>query len=129
MIELTLPWPPSVNRYWRRNGGRYFISNEGKVFRTHVEIACLEVPKIFYPKDRLFIGIAAYPPDRRRRDLDNVLKSLLDALQHGGIYHDDNQIDDIRITRQESLLGQVSIQISKMEFQNPRTLLDNQNSS
>jgi len=35
----------------------------------------------------------AFPPDRRRRDLDNLQKSTLDALEHAGLYEDDSQID------------------------------------
>jgi hypothetical protein len=31
-------------------------------------------------------GFDLAPPDRRRRDIDNVQKPLLDALQHGGAY-------------------------------------------
>ena len=40
----------------------------------------------------LCIAIALYPPDRRRRDCDNTLKALFDAIGHGGGYHDDSQI-------------------------------------
>ena len=36
-------------------------------------------------------------PDRRRRDVDNLLKSLLDALDHAEVYEDDSQIQDLRI--------------------------------
>jgi crossover junction endodeoxyribonuclease RusA len=36
--------------------------------------------------------IEVFPPDNRRRDLDNLQKSLWDSLQHGGAYHDDSQV-------------------------------------
>ena len=49
--------------------------------------------------------ISLFPPDRRKRDLDNVLKALLDALQHAGCYDDDSQLDDIRIVRCEVRKG------------------------
>ena len=45
------------------------------------------------------VRITAYPPDRRRRDLDNLLKSLLDALQHTGIIADDSNVIDLHIVR------------------------------
>ena len=34
-----------------------------------------------------------------RRDLDNLLKALLDALQHAGLYEDDTQAESILIER------------------------------
>ena len=48
---------------------------------------------------RIGIYITARPPDNRRRDLDNLYKALLDALQAARIYDDDSQIDDLQITR------------------------------
>lgn len=44
----------------------------------------------------LIVDIRLVPPDRRRRDVDNSLKALLDAMQFGGVYHDDSQI--VRLT-------------------------------
>jgi len=38
-------------------------------------------------------------PDRRKRDLDNLLKCPLDALHHAKIICDDSQIDKITISR------------------------------
>jgi len=47
----------------------------------------------------LVVTIDVHPPDRRRRDLDNLFKGILDALEKGGAYHDDSQIEDLRIRR------------------------------
>ena len=47
----------------------------------------------------------AFPPDRRRRDLDNLQKPTLDALQHAGIYEDDSQIDLLVTQRCEVVPG------------------------
>ena len=33
MIELTLPWPPTVNTYWRNFGGRTIVSAKGRSYR------------------------------------------------------------------------------------------------
>lgn len=40
-------------------------------------------------------------PDRRRRDIANVLKALCDAMQYGGAYEDDSQIDRLLIERDD----------------------------
>ncbi|EKW75865.1 endodeoxyribonuclease RusA family protein, partial [Escherichia coli 97.1742] len=34
--SITLPWPPSNNRYYRHNRGRTHISAEGQAYRDNV---------------------------------------------------------------------------------------------
>jgi Holliday junction resolvase RusA-like endonuclease len=104
MTELELPYPPSVNHYWRRVGARTLISRGGRAFRTEVcsLLAAYGVRPLEGP---LIIDIRIYPPDRRRRDIDNVQKALLDALAHGGAYHDDSQITRLTIERHEIISG------------------------
>jgi crossover junction endodeoxyribonuclease RusA len=104
MLDFALPWPPSINHYWRRVGARTLISREGRRFRERV-IAILAAQDIRPLTGRLAVQIDAFPPDNRRRDLDNVLKSLLDALQHGGAYLDDSQIVELSIAKCDSVAG------------------------
>ena len=93
---LTLPYPPSANHYWRRNGHRYFISQAGVAFRAHVR----QVMATWQSANANWLAltgpvsmtVALIPGDRRRRDIDNVLKPLLDALTHGGAWADDSQV-------------------------------------
>lgn len=113
-LVIELPWPPSVNHYWRRCGARYFVSLKGKTFRDNVHHICDTTSHKFDNKVRLRVTIEAYPPDRRRRDLDNILKSLLDSLQHAQIYEDDNQIDDIRVIRMPLLESKVIVTICQI---------------
>lgn len=105
MIALTLPWPPSVNRYWRHPSrgplaGRTLLSEDGRHYRALAKFTLAEqnVPAGFL-RGRIAIEITAHPPDRRARDLDNMLKAPLDALTHSGVIRDDADIDDLRITR------------------------------
>ena len=98
MIELELPYPPSVNHYYRRVGPRTLISREGRRFRERV-CAALAAARVRQLTGPLHIEIEVYPPDRRRRDIDNVQKALLDALQHGGLYDDDSQIVKLDIEK------------------------------
>jgi crossover junction endodeoxyribonuclease RusA len=105
MLQFRLPWPPSLNHYWRHiskgpSAGRVLISEEGRAYRT----SCLaDVLKQRVPRHalsgKLAVVIWANPPDRRRRDLDNLLKSSLDALKHCGLIEDDGDIDDLHVTR------------------------------
>ena len=91
MLMLELPYPPSVNRYYRRVGFRTLISREGRAYRKRV-CAILRQAGVRPLAGTLAVGIDLYPPDRRKRDVDNAQKSLLDAMQHGGLYHDDSQV-------------------------------------
>ncbi|MCR9218034.1 MAG: RusA family crossover junction endodeoxyribonuclease [Planctomycetota bacterium] len=95
---VELPYPPSVNHYWRRVGDRTLISREGRKFRKRV-CARLERRTAEPMSGRVAVHVTAHPPDRRRRDLDNAMKALLDALGHGGVYEDDGQIDRLEIER------------------------------
>jgi len=97
-MRLTLGYPPSVNTYWRSVAGRVLISRKGREYR----IGCLArvlMPPQSFGKARLKVTIGCWMPDNRRRDLDNLPKAILDALQHAKMYVDDSQIDDLRIWR------------------------------
>ena len=103
MITFSVPWPPSVNHYWSyippkppRAIPLVVVSTKGKKYRREIGHICKclnEMP------GRLAVELLVHPPDRRKRDLDNLQKALLDALQHGGVYQDDSVIDEIRIKR------------------------------
>ncbi len=102
MAALTqtfeLPFPPSVNHYWRRVGPRTLISRGGRRYRQDVTRR-LRSRSVLTLRGRLHVHVIACPPDRRRRDLDNLQKALLDAMQHGGAYLDDSQIDRLDVER------------------------------
>ncbi len=99
-----LPYPPSVNHYWRRVGFRTLISREGRRFRARV-VRLLALQPGHPAAGRLSVRVTLYPPDARRRDLDNAPKALLDALGHAGAYHDDGQIDELIILRGDVVPG------------------------
>lgn len=121
MIELKLPWPPSVNRYWRHPtrgplAGRHLISEDGRAYRAEVMARVLQARVQALQPGRLAVTICAFPPDRRKRDLDNLLKSLLDSLVHARVIADDGLIDRLSIERMEvSSPGYVFVTITLKE--------------
>ena len=115
MHQLILPYPPSVNTYWRHVGPRVLISKRGRQYRTEV---CEQLRKkhIEPIEGDLIVDIAINPPDRRRRDVDNVLKALLDSLQFAGAFEDDSQIVRLSIEKHEPLPkdGKTTVRIQSL---------------
>lgn len=124
-VTLALPWPPSVNGYWRTapvrgKGGktaiRTMISKKGRQYRRLVQYEVAAQQARGMGRARLEANIVAHAPDRQRRDLDNITKSLLDALEHAGVYADDEQIDRLTIERGAvAKPGRVLVTITAME--------------
>ena len=122
-MKMALPWPPSLNHYWRNFRGRTVISEEGKTFRASV-CAILNGggPRQPPAGGRVGLLMDAFPPDRRSRDLDNLLKAVADALKTHrdrsgrvvwpGVYEDDSQIDLLVVRRRGQVhYGQVEVEI------------------
>jgi len=92
------------------------ISREGRTFRKNV---CALLggggPRKPPAGGRIALAMDAFPPDRRRRDLDNIQKPVLDALEHAGVYVDDSQIDLLITRRCESTKdGRLDIRIDEL---------------
>ncbi|MFN3165590.1 MAG: RusA family crossover junction endodeoxyribonuclease [Phycisphaeraceae bacterium] len=105
-FEFDLPFPPSVNHYWRMWRGRMVISKRGRAYRESVRSAVGATGIEAFPIDGLLrVRIEAFPPDRRRRDLDNLLKAVGDSLEHAGVYRDDSQIVWLLIEKAEVVAG------------------------
>ncbi len=104
MIELTLPWPPSVNHYWRTFRGRMIVSAEGRRYRADV-LAVLFGRGLVAPPGELAVEVDLHPPDRRRRDVDNSCKALLDAICAAGVYADDSVIGELHVRRLDVIRG------------------------
>jgi len=122
MTPITLPYPPTINHYWKTRvvqsrGGKafatHYISQEGKDFRAAV---CKQCGGMTGFDGRLSVTVAVFPPDRRIRDLDNLCKALLDALTHAGIWSDDSHIDRLVIDRRGVASGgRVEVMIEQLE--------------
>lgn len=112
MIQVFLPWPPSVNTYWRSvpwpmrrpKGVRVMISARGRAYRQRVALA-LRKHRGAFRAAAVDVHLVAHPADRRRFDLDNLPKSILDAVTHARVWHDDSQVTRLLVERGERLQG------------------------
>ncbi len=125
VIEFELPFPPTVNTYWRRVGDKTVLSKKGKAYKHKVEAAILEQSPFVMsgrPGDaNIAIELVACAPCKRKRDLDNLLKAPLDALTHAGVMDDDSQIQSLTITR-GSIVRPTGMLMVKLKWYSPDKL-------
>jgi len=99
-VTIELPWPPTANRYWRIVNNRVVTSRDGRQYQRDVaDIVWQQLIQCklkTFGKDKItLLKIEAYPPDSRRRDIDNLIKPTIDALKLAGLFEDDSQIQAI----------------------------------
>lgn len=112
MIEFYLPFPPTVNNYYVKTSRGVFISQKGRLYRAGCAESLLEQvggsdrDSTGVYDGRLHVEVVLAPPDKRKRDLDNYMKALLDAISITGlVWEDDSQIDQLAIFRSQVLYG------------------------
>lgn len=98
-VSLSLPWPPSVNRHVRAAKRGVYTSRE---WRDYLQAGVLIGKRCQrLGKARVAVEILLYPPTRRRCDIDNRVKILLDVIERSGIIADDSQVDILHVERRE----------------------------
>jgi crossover junction endodeoxyribonuclease RusA len=116
-IELVLPYPPSVNHYYRpgeRNGQR-FLTARALDYRHAVSLIVAAARAKKRLKSRLALDVVVNCPDRRERDIDNLSKAVLDSLQAAGVFERDSQIDYLCVQRGSVVKGgMVSVVVAEL---------------
>lgn len=95
-LYVTLPFPPSVNNIWRGGkGGRHYLSAKYKSWREAAALIAKSQTKGKQIKGPYALQINVSRPDKRKRDLDNLLKAVVDLLVHVGVTSDDSELQMI----------------------------------
>ncbi len=99
-MKIEFPFsPPSLNNLFptSRSGLRF----KSKRYKEFIEMFGQYIPEID-PKlleGDLRVEINFYFKDKRRHDIDNFSKAILDTLVHYGIIGDDNQITVLHLEK------------------------------
>lgn len=98
--RFELPIPPSVNNLFVNRAGKLHGGRaKGSDYKRWLHDAGWTI-KIGLPHHVPgIVRVLIEAPLNRRRDLDNVLKPLLDLLVKMAVIVDDSLIDDLRIVR------------------------------
>ena len=77
------------------------LSKKGREYKVAVQEYVIEhdIPSVH--DMRISVLLILRPRDKRKIDIDNRIKSVLDALENSGLFDNDYQVDDLRITRGE----------------------------
>ena len=115
-LELSSLPVPKSNRYIRKRGGVVF---------KHPRVRNWEVRAVWEIKQqykgeplegKLSMEVILVLPNHRKRDIDNMLKSLWDVLEKAKVIKNDNQIYEMRtLKRIEKGVQKTIIYISPME--------------
>lgn len=105
-IQATLPWPPSTNSLYRAGSkaNQRYLTDTARAYRGRVLEALMiqHIPRN-HCDERIAVLLSISAPTSGRYDrcdLDNRIKAVLDALQHCGVFVDDEQVDLLIVARQ-----------------------------
>ena len=113
VIEIELPFPPSVNDYYRHVRGMTLVSARGRKFQTLVRERVLSLPGFLPEREgadppgiltgKLSVVAELYPNNAIRRDIDNPIKALLDSLTRARLWLDDSQVWHLSVYKRPPL--------------------------
>jgi crossover junction endodeoxyribonuclease RusA len=108
-LTIRMTYPPSVNASRAAVRGRLISTAQ---YRSWLQAAAWEVKRVVAMsydrkgvKGPYALTVKVCPPDRRRRDLGNLLKALEDGLVKGGAVEDDHLCQRIEIEWDAETVG------------------------
>lgn len=98
IIQAYVDFPPSVNRLWRIGPNKkMYRSAEYTKWRQTAMWQVAQQAKFHCIDTEYKLTIRAAKPDKRKRDLDNLIKALSDVLESAGVIKNDSLAQQIDI--------------------------------
>jgi Holliday junction resolvase RusA-like endonuclease len=128
LVRTTLPLPPTTNNLYgskivsskqrdaeghRRLYAIRYLTEEGEEYHRLVKDKLLELRAWHHSANRIGYRLLVCPA-RQGNDISNRIKVLEDALKTGGLYVDDEQIDEVWVRRGPIVAGGI-VRISLWE--------------
>lgn len=106
---------PSVNSFYGRTRmGRVYIKDKGRTFQEYVRWSLKSTPHDHFGESRLKLNIDFSFKGKRKRDIDNYIKPLIDSLKVL-LFNDDEQIDELHVSKKYTDVDLITIEIVKNE--------------
>ena len=100
VLTIDLPFPPSVNRIWRKGkNGNIYLHEHVRSWKRVCDNFCLAAGWNKKPIDGAFTATITLSREKRSRvmDADNRIKVVLDWLQRAGIIENDALAEEVRV--------------------------------
>lgn len=104
IFEIYIPFTikPKTNRYLHKNNKRFIPNDVRKNLQSIVEYIKQNSPEHKTINRSCILFCEFYFKDNRKRDLDNLSKSLQDCLEDAGVIKNDALFDTIILKRVKS---------------------------
>lgn len=94
---IVLPTPPNINHKFISR--TFVLTKQYRDYKTHVAWLCRkEKLEKFYGD--VEVHLSWYRP-AKRGDIDGIIKPVFDAMTDGGVWDDDKQINELKVSRFE----------------------------
>lgn len=90
---------------WKHAGGKHYLTKAALAYYSQVAWVIKSAGMAMQIDSRLEVEVDIYPPDKRKRDLSNVIKVVEDACTKAGLWQDDSQIDRLVLQRMPPIKG------------------------
>lgn len=106
-VSFWFTWPPSVNHIWRhgKNHKKTYKTEVAKKWQSDNDLSDHATSSESFGKARICVALTMFPPDKRKRDIDNFTKCVIDQMQAFKVFDDDSQIDSLLIIRKQVVKG------------------------
>jgi Holliday junction resolvase RusA-like endonuclease len=113
---MILPFPPTLNGLYAGKSRRY----KSPRYKEWIALALKKINKQSCPRwvnGAVKVELDFVRPDRRKRDLDNLAKAVLDFCTDVGVWSDDSQIEHLTLRWVKDSFKGVKITVSAIDVQ------------
>jgi len=112
---IELPYPPVTgNHAWKHSGGKHYLTGAAKKYYEDVAFLILQGNNKAHITEHVQVTCWLYPPDKRKRDLENAWKVISDGITKAGVWEDDSLVRKLLIEwRAPEKNGRVVVRIEQ----------------
>ena len=120
ILTFTVDCPPSANKIWRNVSNRAIKSKE---YRTWLTINSAEIAwqhKYEMIRTACEVHIKYTPPNRRMKDIDNIIKPCLDLLEKADVIENDSLVEIIHARRMPPVKDRNEVELTVIQLASDR---------